>query len=83
MIADVSIFLIEVKYLLSIPVKTMGRQYKVTGVAQADTMRHMSDSLNIRMTIFKAFCEDSVSAIRPSHSRRKMYTTIFGSALKG
>ncbi len=36
-------FLIEVKYLLSIPVKTMGRQYKVTGVAQADTMRHKSD----------------------------------------
>ncbi len=36
-------FLIEAKSLLSSPGKMIGEQYKITGIAQAETIRHTRD----------------------------------------
>ncbi len=37
-------FLIEAKSLLSSPGKMIGEQYKIIGIAQAETIRHKRDS---------------------------------------
>ncbi len=42
-IADVRIVLIEAKSLLSSPGKMIGEQYKIIGIAQAETIRHRRD----------------------------------------
>ncbi len=41
--AEMYTFLIEVKPLLSSPEKMFGAQYKITGIAQADAIRHDGD----------------------------------------
>ncbi len=43
LIADVCIFLIEAKSLLSSPGKVIGEGNKIIGIAQAETIRHRRD----------------------------------------
>ncbi len=43
LITDVCIFLIEAKSLLYSPGKMIGEQYRIKGIAQAETIRHKRD----------------------------------------
>ncbi len=56
----------------------IGHQYKIKGIAQAETIRHKRDieqSLQIKKQ-FKAFSEDSIDLSRPGHFIGEMYTKI-------
>ncbi len=57
-------FLIEAKSLLSSPGKMIGEQYRIIGIAQAETIRH------------KAFSNDRIDASGPGQVRGEMYTKI-------
>ncbi len=81
LIADVCIFLKGAKSLLSSPGKMIGEQYKIIGIAQAETIRHKRDllsfierSLRIKKKYFKTFCKINVRG--PGQVRVEMYTKI-------
>ncbi len=76
-------FLIETKSLLSSPGKMIGEQYKITGIAQAETIRHTKDlwtfierSLWMKKKYFKTFSKDIINVSGPGHVRVEMYTKI-------
>ncbi len=76
-------FLIEAKSLLSSPGKMIGEQYKIIGIAQAETIRHKRDlqafierSLQIKKRYFKTFSEDRINVSGPGQVRVEMYTKI-------
>ncbi len=76
-------FLIEAKSLLSSPGKMIGEQYRIIGIAQAETIRHKSDlwtfierSLRIKKRHFKKFSKDRIDVRGPSQVRVEMYTNI-------
>ncbi len=60
----------------------IGEKYKITGVVQADTIRHKRDlvtfierSLRLKKAFnFNAFCEDRVDVSRPSNVGGEMST---------
>ncbi len=71
------------KSLLSSPGKMIGQQYKIKGIAQAETIRHKRDieqSLRLKKQ-FKAFSEDGIDLSRPGHVIGEMYTKIRHSLL--
>ncbi len=68
-------FLIEAKSLLSSPGKMIGEQYKIIGIAQAETIRHKRDlwtfierSLQIKK-YFKTFSKDRINVSEPRQVR--------------
>ncbi len=77
------LFLIEAKSLLSSPGKMIGEQYRIIGIAQAETIRHKRDlwtfierSLQIKKRYFKTFSEDRINVSGPGQVRVEMYTKI-------
>ncbi len=75
-------FLIEAKSLLSSPGKMSAEQYRIIGIAQAETIRHKRDlwtfierSLRIKK-YFKAFSKDRIDVSGPGQVRGEMYTMI-------
>ncbi len=76
-------FLIEAKSLLSSPGKMIGEQYKIIGIAQAETIRHKRDlwtfierSLRIKKRYFKTFSKDGINVSGSGQVRVEMYTKI-------
>ncbi len=76
-------FLIEAKSLLSSPGKMIGEQYRIIGIAQAETIRHKRDlwtsierSLRIKKRYFKAFIKNRINVSGPGQVRVEMYTKI-------
>ncbi len=76
-------FLIEAKSLLSSPGKMIGEQYKIIGIAQAETIRHKRNlwtfierSLRIKKRYLKAFSKDRIDVSGPGQVRGEMYTKI-------
>ncbi len=76
-------FLIEAKSLLSSPGKMIGEQYKIIGIAQAETIRHKRNlltfierSLRIKKIYFKALSKDRINMSAPGQVRVEMYTKI-------
>ncbi len=62
----------------------IGEQYRVIGIAQAETIRHNRDlwtfierSLRIKKRYFKALSKDRINVSGPGQVRIEMYTKIF------
>ncbi len=73
-------FLIEAKSLLSSPGKMIGEQYRIIGIAQAETIRHKRDlwafiERSLRR-YFKTLSKDRINVSGPSQVRIEMYTKI-------
>ncbi len=88
LIANVCIFLIESMFLLSNPGKIIGEQYKIIGLAQAETIHHKRDlwtfierSLRIKKRYFKTFGKDRINVSGPGQVRVEMYTKILDGLL--
>ncbi len=56
----------------------ISEQYKIKGMAQAETIRHKRDLWTFIERTW-AFCEDSVVISRPSHARGEMHTKVLDS----
>ncbi len=76
-------FLTEAKSLLSSPGKMIGEQYRIIGIAQAETIRHKWDlwtfierSLRTKKRCFKTFDKDRINVSGPGQVRVEMYTKI-------
>ncbi len=76
-------FLIEAKSLLSSPEKMNGEQYKIIGIAQAETIRHkralwtfIERSLRIKKRYFKTIGKDRINVSGPGQVRVEMFTKI-------
>ncbi len=61
----------------------IGEQYRIIGIAQAETIRHKRDlwtfierSLLIKKRYFKAFSKDRINVSGPGQVRGEMYTKI-------
>ncbi len=76
-------FLIEAKSLLSSPWKIIGDQYKIIGIAQAETIRHKRDlwtlierNLRIKKRYFETFSKDRINVSGQGEFGVEMYTKI-------
>ncbi len=57
----------------------IGEQYKIKGIAQAETIRHKRDLLTApsdKKRQLKTFSEDSINVSGPDQVRGEMYTKI-------
>ncbi len=69
--------LIEAKSLLSSPGKIICEQYKIIGIAQAETIRHKKDLWTfIERRYSKTFSKDRINVSGPGQVRVEMYTKI-------
>ncbi len=61
-----------------------GEQYKITGIAQVDTIRHKwnfwTEPVKFKR-YFKVFCEDSANVSRPSHLGKELCAELFNSVV--